>query len=293
MKVRAGSAIAQGLARLAIPKPNHSGGQCKVPVWRFGIRAVSEPIHDADFCLLPAGNATHVGQAVRDALVAIDARLLTRKQEALVGDRGARRLLGDVHGLRTVAIAAFQRIIGLEARPFVQRQFKPLVDEFFAGVDEAEKMAPDLLGGLHLARDFVRPVVRNVTIRASGPDPGAIGKVDRRSQFLKHVIVHLVAARAKFFGVGQFECRVEGAPEDHACGKAREHQNAEPEHRARADQYDPEFAEKSPGPPPKGWARALFFEHTHRRPPGAARLSMVSTSTKSLLTGGLVTFWGT
>src|SRR5262245_20028416 len=87
--------------------------------------------------LLPAGHAAHVGQLVGDALVAVDAGLLAREQEALVGDGSARRLLGDVHRLRAVAVAAFQRIIGLEAGPLVQRQFEPVVDEFFARVDGA------------------------------------------------------------------------------------------------------------------------------------------------------------
>src|SRR6478735_10217932 len=70
--------------------------------------------------LLPARYAAHIRQLVGNALVAVDAGLLTREQEALVGDGGAGRLFGGVHRLRAVAVAAFQRIIGLEARPFVQ-----------------------------------------------------------------------------------------------------------------------------------------------------------------------------
>src|SRR6185312_7453750 len=116
---------------------------------------------------LPAGDAVHVGQMMRDALVAIDAGLLAREEEALVSHGGARRLLGDVHGVRAVAVAAFQGIVGLEAGPFVQRQLEPLVEEFFAGIDGAEQFAPDLLGSLHLARDLVGPVVRHVAVRAA------------------------------------------------------------------------------------------------------------------------------
>jgi hypothetical protein len=59
---------------------------------------------------------------VGDALVAIDAGLLATKQETLVRDGGTRRLFGDVHRRRAVTIAAFQRVIGLEPRPLVQRQ---------------------------------------------------------------------------------------------------------------------------------------------------------------------------
>src|SRR3954464_8659554 len=92
---------------------------------------------------LPARNAPHVRQMMGDALVAVDAGLLAREQEALVHHRGARRLLGDVHRLRAVAVAALQRVVGLEARPFMQRQFEPVVDELLAAVDAAEQMAPD------------------------------------------------------------------------------------------------------------------------------------------------------
>src|SRR5258705_1617067 len=87
--------------------------------------------------LLPAGNAAHVGQMVGDSLVAVDAGLLAGEQEALVRGRRARRLLGDVHRLRAMAVAAFQRIVGLETRPFVQRQFQPVIDEYLAAVDAA------------------------------------------------------------------------------------------------------------------------------------------------------------
>src|SRR5260370_16975046 len=47
--------------------------------------------------LLPARNAAHIGQMVRNALVAIDAGLFAREQEALVRAAGAWRLLGAVH----------------------------------------------------------------------------------------------------------------------------------------------------------------------------------------------------
>src|SRR3954451_20110473 len=90
--------------------------------------------------LLPAGNAAHVGQMVGDALVAVDAGLFLGEQEALVRDRGPRRLLGDVHGIGPVAVAAFQRIVGLEARPFMRRQLEPVILEFLAGVDRAEDL---------------------------------------------------------------------------------------------------------------------------------------------------------
>ena len=92
----------------------------------------------------------------------------------LMRDRSARRLLGDVHRLRAMAVAAFQRVVRLEASPFVQRQLESVVDELLADVDGAEQMSPDFLRRLHLARDLVGPVVRNVAIRAACADAGAV-----------------------------------------------------------------------------------------------------------------------
>src|SRR4051794_8448428 len=100
------------------------------------------------FKLLPAGNAAHVGQMVGDTLVAVDAGLLAREQEALVRHRGPRRLLGDVHGIGAMAVAAFQGVVGLEARPFMRRELEPVIQKLLAGVDRAENLAPDLLRGL-------------------------------------------------------------------------------------------------------------------------------------------------
>jgi hypothetical protein len=72
---------------------------------------------------------------VRDALVAIDAGLLGREQEALMCDRRARRLPRDIHRLGRAAISAFERIVRLQPRPLVQRQLKPVLLEFLAGID--------------------------------------------------------------------------------------------------------------------------------------------------------------
>ena len=161
---------------------------------------------------------------------------------------------------RAVTVAAFQRIIGLEARPFVQRQLEPVVEEFLAGVDAAEQMAPDLLRGLHLAGDLVGPVVRNVAIRAARAYAGAVGEMDRGLQLREHVVAHLVAAGAEFLGVGQFQRGVEAAPEHHAGHEAREHQHAEPEHRARPPQHVPQFDDKRPQPRQPGPARRRRIE---------------------------------
>src|SRR5690242_10014458 len=86
-------------------------------------------------------HAFHVGQAVGDALMAIDAGTLAAEQEALVDLCGPRVLPGDVHRLGAVAVAAFERVVRLQSRPFVLSQPAPVVDELVAGVDRAEDVA--------------------------------------------------------------------------------------------------------------------------------------------------------
>src|SRR5213075_1855184 len=75
--------------------------------------------------------------------------------------------------------------------------------------------------------------------------------------------------------------------------EAGEHQHAEPEHRTRPAQHVPQFDDKAPHPRQSGTARRCRIDRAHRRPPGAALLSMESMSTKSLSTGGFTTFCGT
>ena len=88
--------------------------------------------------------------------------------------RRAPRLLGEVHRRRGMAVAAFQRIIGLHPRPFVLGEFEPVIQELLPGVDRAEDLAPDFLRGLHLAGDLVGPVVRNVAVGAGRADARAV-----------------------------------------------------------------------------------------------------------------------
>src|SRR5262249_18613183 len=164
---------------------NVNSGRRAGPFWRHAPTAALPDTNRgreaiAGSISLPARNAAHVRQMVGDTLVAVDAGLLTAEKKALVGDGGTRRLLGDVHGLRGVAVAAFQGIIGLESRPFVQRELQPLVEEFFARVDVAEQLAPDLLRRLHLARDLVGPVVRHVAVRTCRTYAGTVGEVNGR-----------------------------------------------------------------------------------------------------------------
>ena len=86
--------------------------------------------------------------------MAVDAGALAGEEEALVRLDGALALAGDVHGLGRVAVAAFERVVGPEPRPFALGELVPVGEELLAGVDGAEDLAPDLLGGLHLAGDL-------------------------------------------------------------------------------------------------------------------------------------------
>jgi len=58
--------------------------------------------------LLPSRYVAHVGKVMRDALVAIDAGLFTRKKETLMSIHRAGTLTRDIHRLRAVAVAAFK-----------------------------------------------------------------------------------------------------------------------------------------------------------------------------------------
>ena len=145
----------------------------------------------------------------------------------------------------------------------------------------AEDLAPDLLRGLHLARDLVGPVVRHVAVRARRAHAGAVGVVDGGLQLREHVVAHLVAAGAERLGVGQLQRGIEAAPEDDAGDEAAEHQKAEAEHRARPAQHVPDStANASVRASDDGAAlpSAALIGASRRR---AAQ--QVSISTKSLL----------
>jgi len=144
-----------------------------------------------------------------------------------MGAYGARALAGEIHVVKSMAIATLKRIVGLKARPFVLREFKPLVFKFLFRADRAEDLAPNLLRSLELPGKFVRPVVRNVTVGALCAHPAAIAEVDRVLQFGVHVGPHFVATNAKRFGVRHFEGSIEPSPEQDAGDESANGQEAQ------------------------------------------------------------------
>src|SRR6185437_14489549 len=139
----------------------------------------------------PAGiDAGHIWQLMRDALVAVDAGALPRQQEPGMDLGGASCLLRQVHGDGGMAVAAFERVVRLEPRPFVLGEFEALVEEFLPRRDRAEDLAPDFLRRLHLARDLDRPLVGHVTVGAARAHAGSVGKMDRLLQLLINIVVH-------------------------------------------------------------------------------------------------------
>src|SRR5688572_2868577 len=91
--------------------------------------------------------------------------------------------------------------------------------------------------------------------------------MDGGLDLLVHVVAHHVAADAELLGVGDFHRGVEAAPEDHARGKAADHQEAEAVVGARPGDRAPIADRQVPH-------YFLFF------------LIMVSTSRKRFFTAG-------
>lgn len=161
-------------------------------------------------------NLAHIGQLMGNALVAVDAGLVSVDQEAFVGLCGAKALAGKVHRVFRVAVAAFQTIIGLHARPFPAGQLHPLFKKLFAGAYGAEDMAPNLFRSLDFACHFAGPIVGNVAVRALCPHTGAIGVVDGAFELGENVGFHFMTTGAERLGVGELHGGVEPTPENNA-----------------------------------------------------------------------------
>jgi hypothetical protein len=80
-----------------------------------------------------------------DAFVAIDAGFLPSEQQSLVLVDCAWALARNVHRLRTMAVTAFERIIGFHASPLVHRKFEAVIEKLLTRVDHAKDLPPHLL----------------------------------------------------------------------------------------------------------------------------------------------------
>ena len=75
----------------------------------------------------------HIGQFVRDPLVAIDARAFPGNKKSSVNISCTPGLLGEIHRYGRVTVPALQRIICLHARPFMLGKLEAHVEELMAG----------------------------------------------------------------------------------------------------------------------------------------------------------------
>ena len=126
-----------------------------------------------------------------------------------------------------MTVSTFKRVILFHPVPFIFRKFTAMGLEFLPCVDRAEELAPDFLGGLHLAGDLVRPVMGDVTVRTGCPDAGTVGIMDGRFQFRIDIFTHFVTPDTELFRVGDFQGGVETTPENDAGNETANGQKAE------------------------------------------------------------------
>src|SRR6185436_3770017 len=160
-------------------------------------------------------------QLVRDPAVAVDARLALAERDAVRAHR-APALLGEVHVLVVMAVAALLRVVRAHPRPLALGELDPLVLELFRRVDAAEHLVQHLVRRLDLADDLRAPLLRHVAVGTSRAHARAVRVVDRVPVLLEHVLLHLVARDAEALGVRHLERPVESTPEDNAGGEQAE-----------------------------------------------------------------------
>src|SRR5450631_890133 len=181
-----------------------------------------------------------------DALVAIDAGLALSLRLRMVL-LSARTLLAAVHCFERVAIAALARVRLLHHLPHTRGECHAVRFKLGFGVDGAHQLMIELVARLDLTRHLVYPVLRHMTIRADCPYAGAIGIVHRAQILLIDIVVHLVAADAKRFGIGRFKARIEASPEDDSGDEADDEQRQDRVFGAWTPQCVPEPAQRSRG----------------------------------------------
>src|SRR4030095_1041790 len=162
---------------------------------------------------LPPRNIAHVGQMMRDALVAIDARLLARKKEPLMGLNRTGALARNVHRLGAMAIATFKRIVRLHARPFMLGEFEAMAEKLLTRIDCAENLSPHLLRGLHFARNLVGPFVRYMAIGAARAHARSIVIVHGCFQLFEDIGAPFMTGGAEGLSIRYLNTRIVRHPE--------------------------------------------------------------------------------
>ena len=160
--------------------------------------------------------------------MAIDAGLAAVVVGLLHPLGGFRPLMGEIHRLERMTVAAFAAVGVLHRFPDVLGKGRPRRLELLRGVDRAEELVPEFVGGLDLANDLGGPVLRHVAIRTSCPHARRILVVYGGLILLVDGVAHLMTGDAEFDAVGRLHCRIETAPGDNSSDRAN---SADPDQR--------------------------------------------------------------
>ena len=95
-------------------------------------------------CILRANVLVYRRQGMSDPFVAVDTSLAFFKGFGVRGST-ALPLLGIVHVVVAVAVAAFLRVVGFHAFPLVLSQLAAFGVEFLWGIDRTQQVVPDLI----------------------------------------------------------------------------------------------------------------------------------------------------
>jgi len=148
------------------------------------------------------------------------------QQFAMHKDAGS-FLLVEIHIGLIMAVAALKGVVFIESLPFSLCHRQTVMCEFFGSINFSGNLAPDFLAGGDFADYFISPFMGDVAIGANRPDAGTIAVVDTVGIVGVDVILHLMAANTKFFGIGDFHSPVKAAPEHYAGDKEKTTDNTE------------------------------------------------------------------
>ena len=122
-----------------------------------------------------------------------------------------------------MAVTSLERVVFLKTLPLPACQVESMLGKFFRCTNGTGNLAPDFLARLYLAYDLVGPLVRHVTVRATGANTRAITVVDATGVGRVNIVLHLVAANTELLGIGHFHGPVKSnhvghAGEEKECG---------------------------------------------------------------------------